>query len=425
MSLVVTGLSHHTCGVELRERLHFPEGTIPAALFELRRRLEGAGVVILSTCNRVEIYAHHFTPAEEMHDIIVEFLGGWHAMPAGQFRNALYTYADHEAIGHLFRVASSLDSLVVGEQQVLGQVHDAFLVAQTEQATDKVMNSLFQKAFSVAKDVKTRTKLGEGRVSISSVAVDLAVSIFTSLKGKTVLVLGSGEMGVLTLRSLQSQGVDKMLMLNRSIEKAEALAEEFGGEAFGLDALDTHLHRADIVVSSTAAKEYVLKPTHFQSALRTRNSAPMFVIDIAVPRDVDPKVNELDAVFLYDMDSLQAAADANLAARRQEIARSMVIVDDGVKSFWRWWQGLVAEPTIVSMVEEWNAIRSAELDRTLSHLGDLTDAQRQEIEYLTKRIVNKLLQRPLAQLKQEVSSQSDPHSVLHLVKRLFGLKEVT
>lgn len=423
MSLVVTGLSHHTCGVDLRERLHFPEEAVAGALLELNKRLDGAAV-ILSTCNRVEIYVHSLAPPESVHETLVDFLAESRGVPAGDFRDALYSYADRDAAGHLFRVASSIDSLVVGEQQILGQVHDAFLWAQAEQATDKVLNALFQRAFAVAKEVKTRTKLAEGRVSISSVAVDLAVSIFADLKDKTVLVLGSGKMGALTLRSLQTRGVKKMLMLNRNLDKARALAAEFDGEAHELDALDAHLHRADIVLTSTAASEFVLRAAHFHSALKLRNNAPIFVIDIAVPRDVDPAVNEIDEVFLYDMDSLQAAADANLASRRQEIARSMVIIEEGVAAFWRWRQSLVAEPTIVSMVEEWNAIRAAELEKTLGQLGELNEAQRREIEYLTKRIVNKLLQRPLTQIKREVTDQADPHGVLHLIKRLFGLKEV-
>jgi len=425
MSLVVTGLSHHTSPVDLRERLHFPEESVPAALLALRKRLQGAGAVIVSTCNRVEIYVHHDSQPTPIQNEIVDFLCDWHHVDEAEFRDVLYTYSNRDAASHLFRVASSLDSLVIGEQQILGQVHDAFLLAQAEQSTDKVTEALFQRAFSIAKSVRTTTNIGAGRVSVSSVAVDLAVSIFAELKGKTVMIVGSGKMGELTLRSLVANGVDQLLMVNRSIEKAQALAREFNGEALGLEALSFHLHRADIVLSSTGAPDYVLGPGHFQQALKERGRTPIFIIDIAVPRDVDPAVNDIEEIFLYDIDSLQEAADANLEARRQEIARSMEIVDQGVDKFWNWFHGLAAEPTIVSMVEELNAIRQAELDKTFNALGDLSDKEREEIEYLTKRIVNKILQRPLKQLKREVTEQQDPYSVLHLVKRLFGLKELS
>lgn len=423
MSLVVTGLSHHTSDVKLRERLHFPSTEVPGALLALRKRLPGCASVVLSTCNRVEVYVHHEQATPEIQREITTFLSDWHNIPETEFRDALYSYTGGEAAGHLFRVAASVDSLVVGEQQILGQVHDAFLWSQAEQTTDKVIERLFQKAFKVAKDVRTQTNIGEGKVSISSVAVDLAVSIFSELRGKTVLVLGSGKMGELTLKSLLDHGVTKLLMVNRSIEKAEELAAKFNGRAYSLNKLSSHLHEADIVLTSTGADEYVLTPEHFEVALKQRNNRPMFVIDIAVPRDVDPNVNGIDEVFLYDMDSLQEAADANLAARRGEIANAMVIINDGVDGFTKWLNSLAAEPTIVSMVEEMNTIREAELAKTLKNLPELTDADREEIEYLTKRIVNKILQRPMRQLKEEVHSEDDPHTVLHLVKRLFGLKE--
>jgi glutamyl-tRNA reductase len=421
----VTGLSHHTSPLALRERLHFPETTIAGALITLRKRLPNAGLVILSTCNRVEIYVHHDSQPTAIQNEVAAFLAEWHGLSETDFRETLYTYINRDAASHLFRVAASLDSLVVGEQQILGQVHDAFLLAQAEQVTDKVIAALFQRAFSIAKEVRTNTNIGAGKVSVSSVAVDLAVSIFTELKGKTVMIVGTGKMGELTLKSLVSHGVDQFLMVNRSVEKAHALAEPYKGEAVQLDSIYKHLHRADIVISSTGSAGYVLLSDHFSQALRERGGVPMFVIDIAVPRDVDPAVNGLNDVFLYDVDSLQQVANANLDARRREIARSMEIVDQGVEKFWGWIHGLAAEPTIVSMVEELNAIRQAELEKTLGNLPELTEQEREEIEYLTKRIVNKILQRPLAQLKREVTEQTDPHSVLHLVKRLFGLKELS
>lgn len=418
------GLSHHTSPVELRERLAFSDTALPAALLQLHKRLDGAGVVILSTCNRVEIYAHHADPAEKVEGCLRAFLTEWHGVPESEIAEALYAYAGAEAVGHLFRVASSLDSLVVGETQILGQVHDAFLQAQAEQTTDKIISALFQKSFSVAKTVRSESSIAAGKVSISSVAVDLAVSIFGDLSNKTVMVIGSGEMGELTLRSLVAQGVRRVLVANRSLEKAQALAAQYSGDAIGLDALSASLASADIVISSTAAPGFVLRPDDFNHALKQRDQEPMFVIDIAVPRDIDPAVNELDNVYLYDVDDLQEVADKNLDERRREVARCMEIVDRAVDQFQHWMQGLVAEPTIVSMSEELNAIREQELAKTFAKLKDLTEEQRNEIAYLSQRIVNTILQRPMQHIKHEVGHH-DPQTVLHLAKRFFGLKDKT
>lgn len=424
MSLVVSGLSHHTSGLDLRERFLFDAASIPPALIELRRRVEGAGAVILSTCNRTEIYLHHAADAEDLHREVRRFLSDWKRVPEAEFVDALYDYRDRETVGHLFRVASSLDSLVVGEGQILGQVHDAYLLAQAEQATDKIINALFQRAFAIAKRVRARTDIGEGKVSISSVAVDLAVSIFMDLADKTVLVIGSGEMGDLTLKSLVEKGARKVIVVNRDPAKAAEAAARYSGEAAALDALGEHLHRADIVISSTAAPGLILGPEQFREALKRRGAAPMFVIDIAAPRDVDPAVNEIDNVYLYDLDDLREVADRNLEARRAEMDRCLEIVEAGVEQFWRWMHGLVAEPTIVSLSTELNAIRERELAKTLAALPDLDEKQRAEIEYLTKRIISNVLQRPLAQLKQEAHHHDSLH-VLQLVRRLFGLKEST
>lgn len=424
MSLVVVGLSHRTSPVELRERLHFTPEATREALVALRKRIDGAGAVILSTCNRVELYVHHPTDATELIRDVNTFLCEWHGISTEALQNSLYEHADQDAVGHLFRVASGLDSLVLGENQILGQVHDAFLLAQTEQATDKVIHNLFQKAFSISKSVKTNTHISAGKVSIGSVAVDLAVSIFMDLADKTAMIIGSGKMGELTLKTLVTRGTGKLIMVNRSIEKAAELAAKFNGEALPLDALSENLHRADIVITSTGAQHYIIGPTQVQAALKQRSLEPMFVIDIAVPRNVDPAVNELDNVYVYDVDDLQQVAQENQEARRKEIALCMDIVQQGVDQFWHWVQTLAAEPTIVEMAQELNAIREKELQKTLAALPDLTDKEREEIAYLSKRIVNTILQRPMSQIKREMTHH-DAHTVLHLVKRLFGLKEVS
>ena len=424
MRLVVSGISHHTGDVELRDRLAFSEEFLPEALSALRERIADAGTVIVSTCNRSEIYLNHVGEPAELHHEIRAFICDWHGVSEGDLSEALYEYHDREAIGHLFRVASSLDSMVVGEEQILGQVHDAYITAHREQATDKVINALFQKAFSVAKKVRSQTRISAGKVSISSVAVDLAVSIFIDLSGETVLVIGSGEMGELTLKHLVDKGVGHVIIANRSVERAEGLARTYNGEAVALADLDEVLPRADIVISSTGAPGVVLEAAQIHKALRQRSQKPMFLIDIAAPRDIDAAANELDNVYLYNIDDLQKVADKNMEARRDEVDRCLELVDAGTEQFCKWLRTLAAEPTIISLSKELNAVRERELEKTLAHLPNLSEKDREEVEYLTKRIVNNILQRPLTQIKQEVHDE-DHMGVLQMVRRLFGLKEGT
>lgn len=422
MTISLTGLSHHTCPVELRERLSFPEDRRGDALRALKQRLDDGGAVILSTCNRVEVYTHDNTAPEHLRAMVRDFLSEWHDLSPDVFSGHLYEHHNRDAVAHLFRVASSLDSLVVGEDQILGQVHDAYLSAQSEGATDKILHALFQRAFKVAKEVRTKTNINVGKVSVSSVAVDLAASIFGDLSKKTVLVIGSGETGELALKSLVEKGVGRVLVANRTLSKAEEVAATYHGEPLALSSLHLYLHAADIIITSTASEVPILGVDDFTRALRQRDQAPMFVIDIAVPRDVDPRVAELDNVYCYDMDDLEAVARQNLESRRAELVKCQEMVERQVDRFIEWRRSLYAEPTIVSMTQELNAIRERELEKTLSSLPELTDRQREEVEYLTRRIVNNILQRPMHQIKQEVVHE-DPGRVLHLVKRLFGLEE--
>lgn len=422
MNLIVSGISHHTSPVELRERMAFPSDALPAALRRLKEHFPEGGALILSTCNRVEVYVRADGPREAVFATVRGFLSEWHRLAEAEFIESLYEHEGREAIAHCFRVASGLDSLVVGEAQILGQVHEAFLLAQREQSVDKVLGALFQKAFKVAKEVKTKTSIGEGKVSIASVAVDLAAQIFGELAGKVVMVIGSGETGELALKSFLARGVAQVVVINRSIESAAALAATYGGEAVTLDQIDGHLHRADIVVSSTSSPTPILRAQDFQRALRLRNKAPMFAIDIAVPRDIDADVHQLDNVYLYNIDDLQAVANENLEARRAEVGQGLRLVDQQTEQFVRWRQGLYAEPAIVSISQEFHAIRERELARALAQMPELNEAQRANLEYMSKRIVNQILQRPLTGMKEEMASE-DPHRVLHIVRRLFGLEE--
>lgn len=424
MAFIVCGISHHTSPVALRERMAIAPDRAAEVLAAVRRRFEGAGVVVLNTCNRMELYLHAHEPLEDMFAALRALLSEWTGVPVEEFVPHLYEREGGETVGHLFRVAASLDSMVVGEDQILGQVHDAYSTAQREECTDKITSAVFQRAFKVAKEVRTKSSIGAGKISVASVAVDLAVSIFTDLADKTVMIIGSGDTGETALKSLVERGVGSVIVANRTVARASDLADRFDGEAVALKDLDQHLHRADIVITSTAAAEPILRVDDFQHALRRRDKAPMFAIDIAVPRDIDERVDELDNVYVYNIDDLRKVAEENMAARQAEVEACMEIIDTQVARCMKWMTTLQAEPTIVSMSQELHAIRERELEKTLKALPDLTDKQREEVAYLTKRIVNNILQRPMTQLKEEVAEQ-DPNRVLHLVKRLFGLEEGT
>jgi glutamyl-tRNA reductase len=422
MTIAVTGLSYRNSPVELREKFTLDAEELPRALDTLKACFPSGGVVLLNTCNRAEVYVHASESASEVFDIVRNFLSEWHRLPEQDFRNHLYERSGRDAVSHAFRVASSLDSMVVGEQQILGQVHDAFLAAQQAGTVDKITNALFQRAFRVAKEVRSRTAISEGKVSVASVAVDVAVSIFNDLRDKTVLLVGSGETAELALKALISRGAGHVIIANRTVQNAAELAQNYRGEAISLDQLSQHLHRADIIISSTGAKEPVLREADFHHALRHRNQEPMLAVDIAVPRDIEAAVDRMNNVYLYTIDDLQQAAEENLNQRRQAALEAERIVEREVEAFTGWQRRLFAEPTLVSMSQELHAIRERELEKTLAQLQDLTDAQREEIEYLTKRIVNKILQRPMSQIKEEAAHE-DPHGFLYVVKRLFGIED--
>ena len=422
MTIAITGLSHHSSTLETRERLAFKPDELRLALHKLKQDFADGGAVILNTCNRVEFYTRSESSAEDMHRTVAAFLSEWHKIPVAEFEDSLYHYGDHEAVSHLFRVTSSLDSQVVGEDQILGQVHDAYFAAQSEQCTDKITSALFQRAFKAAKEVRTKSNIARGKVSVASVAVDLAVSIFGELCDKTIMVIGSGETGELALKSLVERGARNVIVVNRTIEKAEALAEKYHGEAASMKCLRDLLHRADIIVSSTASDDPILYAENFQNALKQRSNEPMFVIDIAVPRDIHQDVNSLDNIYLYNLDDLKEVTEQNMDTRRAEMDICLEMVEGQVDRFMKWRRALFAEPTIVSMSHELHGIRERELKKTFAALADLTDKQRNEIEYLSNRIVNNILQRPLMQIKEEVGAE-DPGRVLRLVKRLFGLEE--
>jgi glutamyl-tRNA reductase len=421
MHIVVVGLSHKTTPVELRERLYFPEAALEEPLEKLAHYTEGGERVILSTCNRVEVYGYvqHLAHGSTR---LRQFLSDYHGIPPEEIEPYLYTHHDAAALGHLFRVVSSLDSLVVGEPQITAQVKEAFAMARRANATNTIFNQVFERAFAVAKRVRTETRIGEQAVSVSYAAVELAKKIFHNLDAKTVLVIGAGDMSELTARYFMGQGVKRLLVANRTLDRALELAARLQGQGVPLAALPTYLPRADIVVSSTGAPAPIIQRSEVQEALRQRRNRPMFFIDIAVPRDIDPAVNDLDNVYLYDIDDLQHVVQENLKARQREAALGEMIVEREVEEVLRWFDEQQVVPAVIRLRRKAEAIRSQELDKLFTKNGAFSDAEREAIEAMASSIINKFLHTPIVRLKRESQSKGGAR-YLQALRDLFSLDD--
>lgn len=409
--LFVLGLSHHTAKVEQRERL---STSIQSVGEELSRLLEAGEIreaVLVSTCNRVELYALSAPGgAERARDYLLQRGGD-------DLRPHLYEKRARDAIHHTFRVASSLDSLVVGEPQILGQLKEAFDAASEVHAVGPFLSRLFSSGFAAAKRVRSETAIAEGTVSVSSIACELAEKIFGELKGRRALLIGAGEMGESAAKTLAKTGAE-LVILNRSPERAKALAEEIDGVGRSLDALVEELLKADVVISSAGSDGYLLDERLMREVIRARRHRPLFLIDIAVPRNIDPRVGDYDGVFLYDVDDLKGVADENLAKRRRETIAAERILQEEVESFLEWKRGLSAKPTIIALRSRFEAVVREELQRTLPRLSSLSDADRKTLERMGSSIVNKLLHPPLKELK---GSGDDP-MLIEAAHRLFELE---
>jgi len=399
MNIIVVGLSHHTAPLEIREKLAFESNGIESPLRELTALPDISEGIIVSTCNRVEVYA-------VTHDIaggiarIKRFLADFHHIPFSELETHLYGYHGEKAVRHVFRVAASLDSLVVGEPQILGQIKAAYGYAAEYGTSGLILNRFLHKAFSVAKRIRTETRIASSAVSIAFAAVELAKKIFDDLSDKTVLLVGAGEMGELSARHFISNGVRGVLVANRTFERAERLAEEFDGRPVRFEDLFDHLHKADIVLSSTGAPHYIIGPKDVVQVLRRRKQRPMFFIDIAVPRDIDPAVNELENVYLYNTDDLRGVVESNLEQRRREAAAAEEIVNGEVDRFLSWLSSLEVVPTIVALRARFDEIRRAEVERTLSAWKGLSPEHEKRLEAMTSAIISKLLHTPTSVLKQ-------------------------
>jgi glutamyl-tRNA reductase len=424
MQILQIGLSHQTAPVEIREQLALAPESVPGALQVLCPEngcgpgyaVEGA---ILSTCNRLEVYAVVDCADRGPRDIC-DFLARVTATPLEVFDPHLQVRRDEAAVAHLCEVACGLDSLVLGESQIQGQVAQAHQEAQAHSAAGPVTNVLFRTALRAGKRARTETAINQHATSISHVAVELALQIFDHLAPKTVTLVGAGEMAELAAKNLVDNGVGKLLVVNRSAGRAAGLARQYGGEALGWERLSQALWRSDIVISSTAAPHAILRPDTVAAAMRMRRNRPLFLIDIAVPRDVDPAVGELTNVFLYDIDDLQRVVEANLAQRRREIPRVQAIVREEVAGFLAWLGARDVVPTIVDLRQHVDRIRQAELDWAMNKLDSLSDQERGVVMAFSQRLINKILHQPTIRLKQHANSR-EAYRYTEALRDLFGI----
>jgi len=420
MHLLLLGVSHRTAPVELREQVDFARQGVPAALEALATRPALDEVVVLSTCNRAEIYTACQDPLAAAEDL-ARFMAEHHGVDAAALAPHFFRLVDHEAATHLFRVAAGLDSLVVGEPQILGQVKDAYAEAADRKYTGPLLNRLFHASFTVGKRVRSQTGLGEGAVSVSYAAVSLAKKIFGDLAGLHVLILGAGEMAKLTAIHLQAQQVQRIVVASRTLQSAGLLAGRIGGHAVEWRELDAALEASDIVITATGATEPVLPRPRVEAAMKKRRNRPLFLIDIALPRDVDPAADDVEQVFLYNIDDLRAIVDENLARRAAELERAEGIVRAEVDQFAQWLRSRGAVPTVVALRARFEEIRRAELQRLDGKLAGLPPEAKARVDEITHLIVEKLLLTPTEQLK----AADDPSTIVAYADALNSLFSLT
>jgi len=418
-AIVLVGLNHQSAPVAVREQVAFQNGQLGPAL---RRLMDLDGVhegTIVSTCNRVEVIACG-ADATRLSGLLPRFLAGEHDLAEAALAGHLYTHADREAVRHLFRVAASLDSMVVGEPQILGQLKQHYAAAAEVGASGRVLHRCFHKSFSVAKRVRSETGIAEKAVSVASAAVELARGIFDRLAGKSAMLLGAGAMGELTARHLLAQGVGSLMVANRTFERAIDVARALGGMPVPWDGLSRTLPLADLIIGAASGDDFLLGPSALEDALRERRRRPIFVIDLAVPRAIDPAVNALDGVYLYDIDDLEGVIADNRGSLAAAAAKAETIVEAEVDAFWGWFTGLDVVPTIVALRDKLEALRQRELERTLAALGELDPKHRQAVERLSVALVNKILHVPVTTLRRHQADRAESFYI-EAARRLFRL----
>lgn len=421
MELLLLGVSHHTASVDLRERVDFSKRGVAEALRELAVYPAPAEAVVLTTCNRAEVYVACEHPEATQRDL-GRFMSRFHDVPESELAPHLYAHTGIDVARHLFRVAAGLDSLVVGEPQIFGQIKDAFATASRQRSTGSLLNKLFMSSFAVGKRVRAETGLGEGAVSVSYAAISLARKIFGNLHERRVLVVGAGEMAELTAIHLQSQPVAHIVVANRTLARAEALARKVGGTAAEWSALDDELIQADIVVTATGAQNAVISADSIGAVMRARRNRPLFVVDIGLPRDVDPAAGELEQVFLYNIDDLRAMISENLARRQEQTTHAEAMIGREVDQFAIWQRSRGTIPTVVALRRRFEAVRQAELERLTPKLHGLSADARAQVEEVTRLLVQKLLLAPTAQLKA-APDEATAARYSEALTQLFELEE--
>ena len=419
MNLHTVGLNHDSAPVEIREKIAFSTSSVPIALSSFAQSFPLSEAVILSTCNRVEIYAT--SPDDTLNkEALLDFFSTFHGLPKEKFADHMYHYQDMNAVKHLFFVASSLDSLVRGETQILSQVKKAYMMATSAETTGSILNQLFQRSLNVAKDVHTRTNIGRGKVSVSSVAVDLAIKVFKDFSDKTIFIIGAGEMCELVLKHLVEHGAKTAIVANRNYDKAKALAEEYDGKAINYQSLEDYLPQADIIISSTASPRPVIHTEHIKSAIKARRGNPILLIDIAVPRDIDPEIAKIDNVYLYNIDDLQTVVNGNIDDREKELGKCQTIIDKEVEQFMAWFEELKIGPAIAQLRNHFHEIGEQELERLRPKLGEIAHEEWEHIVYSMQRTLNKILHKP-AKVGKEKAKNGGGYQYVETIKHLFGI----
>jgi glutamyl-tRNA reductase len=419
--IVVIGLNYRTAPIEVRERFAISPERLSEAIRELKAWKSILECVIVGTCNRTELYAvvdrDNRCPKH-----VRDFMESCFGIPKGDFAPYLYIHEDEAAKNHLFRVACGMDSMVLGETQILGQVRDAFLLAQQERTTGTIFNMLFKQAVTVAKRAHSETGIGENAVSVSYAAIELGKRIFGSYHRKNVLIIGAGKMSELTVKHLSASGAERIAVTNRTFERAEELAKKFGGQAYLFDRLPSLLADADVVITSTGSSETILKKRDVEAAMRTRPSRPLFMIDIAVPRDLDPDIHEVSNVYLYDIDDLEGIVEANMELRRQESLKIEAMIAEELNVFDQWYRSLGVGPIIRAVQTKASEIHLETMESMRNKLPDLTERELKIIHKLTKSMLNQMLHDPIQRVK-EMAPERHGDEALEQFSKLFALEE--
>ncbi|HEY4554565.1 MAG TPA: glutamyl-tRNA reductase [Bacillaceae bacterium] len=420
MHIIAVGLNYKTAPVEIRERLAFPESELASAMLALKNKKSILENMIVSTCNRTEVYA----VVDQLHTgryYIKDFLSEWFGIEKDDFTPHLFIYEQEAAVEHLFKVTCGLNSMVLGETQILGQVRNSFLLGQENGTTGTVFNHLFKQAVTLAKRAHSETEIGANAVSVSYAAVELAKKVFGSLRDKHVLVIGAGKMGELAIQNLHSNGATKVTVINRTYEKALTLADRFEGRAKTLKELQCAVMEADIVISSTGSPGYVLNRDMIADVEKMRKGRPLFLVDIAVPRDLDPAIAELDSAFLYDIDDLEDIVQANMAERKKAAEKILLMIEEEIVAFNEWVNMLGVVPVISALREKALAIQAETMKSIERKLPDLTERERKVLNKHTKSIINQMLKDPVTQVK-ELAGEPNAASKIALFKQIFDLE---